>query len=42
LPKEGSKYLSLEKSYKNLKIYLVISIPVALLAGSLTTALLVK
>jgi hypothetical protein len=35
----GNKYLRLEKKYRNLKICLIVSIPVAALAGSLTTAL---
>jgi regulator of replication initiation timing len=36
----GGRYLSLEKKYRNLKISLAVSIPLAVLAGSLTTALL--
>jgi hypothetical protein len=38
----GGKYLSLEKKYKNLKISLAVSIPLAALAGSLTAALLMR
>jgi hypothetical protein len=38
----GNSYLSLEKKYKTLKICLAISIPTAILAASLTTALLIK
>jgi hypothetical protein len=39
---EGSKYLGLEKKYKNLRIRLIVSIPAAILAWSLVAALVVR